>query len=320
MDSGSDVVAERRERAIQPTVGETIEDFLDTKRELASVGSMASAMRKHLVPTIGDQRMAEVRRREIIRLLERLAQDHPRQAGLILTYLKQMFAWAEDREIIDASPVASLKASKIGVGLTPSTRARVLTDAEIKALWTIKQPPSGVQTITLLALQMILLTGQRPGEVSGMRWDEITGNTWIIPPERRGKTQDAQAVPLTDTAWQILNRAKGTSAYVFSARNEQPIGATAIARAVRRYGEYLGSDTPLWRPHDLRRTMRTGLATVGIPEHVAEVTIGHVRRGIAAVYDQHRYDKEKRQAIEAWERRLEKIASRGYIKNDVAGL
>jgi integrase len=237
-----------------------------------------------------------------------LAQDHPRQAGLVLNYLKQLFVWAEDREIIDASPVATLTASKIGTGLTPAARSRVLAEPEIKALWGLTQPPNGMQTVTLSALQMILLSGQRPGEVSGMQWDEIKGDTWIIPPERRGKTKDAHAVPLTETAQGLLHRAGATGAYVFSARDGRPIGATAVARAVRRCGHCMGSETPLWRPHDLRRTMRTGLAAIGIPEHIAELTIGHVRQGIAAVYDQHRYDAEKRAALEAWETRLLGIA------------
>ena len=66
---------------------------------------------------------------------------------------------------------------------------------------------------------------------------------------------------------------------------------------------------PRWRPHDLRRTMRTGLAAAGISENIAELVIGHTRQGIVAVYDLHRYDAEKRSALEAWERRLLRIVA-----------
>jgi integrase len=67
--------------------------------------------------------------------------------------------------------------------------------------------------------------------------------------------------------------------------------------------------TPMapWRLHDLRRTMRTRLSELGVLPVVAELVIGHKQQGIAAVYDLHRYDEEKRRALEAWEQRLRSI-------------
>lgn len=156
-----------------------------------------------------------------------------------------------------------------------------------------------------------------------MPWSEVQGRMWTIAANRR-KTGIAHTVPLTDTALAILDaarveserlakRRKAKSAgFVFEARPERPVTTAAMSRAVIRHAEALGNEDSSdghWTPHDLRRTCRTGLAAAGIPEHVAELTIGHTRKGIAAVYDLHRYDAEKRKALEAWERRLLRIAS-----------
>ena len=77
----------------------------------------------------------------------------------------------------------------------------------------------------------------------------------------------------------------------------------------RRVAELSPSPISPWTLHDLRRTMRTGLATLGVPPHVAELCLGHKQRGIAAVYDQHRYEREKREALEKWVSRLMTIVN-----------
>ncbi len=310
IDGGVDILEQRREEKAEPTVADVAERFLRTKRDRKSHREIEAVLRNHLLPAIGKLKIRDVRRRAVIAPLEALAESRPRQAGILLTYVKQLFSYAEDREIIDASPVASLKAGTLGKGLTSRQRGRVLSADEIRALWCLERPPRGVHRATLLALKMILVTGQRPGEVAGMRWAEIDGPRWTIPAARRGKTGSAHTVPLTDTARAILDEAKGHPDHVFNARG-RPLGPGALAKAVRRCAEALGSaeaDTwGHWRPHDLRRTMRTGLAAAGVSDVVAEMAIGHTRKGIAAVYDLHRYELEKRAAMEAWERRLLRI-------------
>ena len=64
-----------------------------------------------------------------------------------------------------------------------------------------------------------------------------------------------------------------------------------------------------WVIHDIRRTVRTRLSELRVPEHVAERVIGHARKGLLRIYDQHRYQDEMREALEAWEARLRAIVS-----------
>lgn len=318
IDNGTDILGQRRERQAELTVANVIEKFCQSHADkLASGPAIRGALAKHLMPALGDSKITDVRRRDVIAVVEALAQKKGRQAALLLTYTKQLFAWCEDREIIEANPVATLKAQKVAKELSPKSRARVLADEEIRALWNCDQPPEGMHRATLLVLQFILITGQRPGEVCAARLDEVKGNVWTIPAKNRGKTDDDHSVPLTDTALALIKQAAGEE-YLFERYSGRPIDVSALSKAVRRCGDELGNasdKTTRWRPHDLRRTMRTGLAVAGVLETVAETTIGHVRKGIAGVYDRHRYDVEKRAALEAWDRRLKRIVSDEPVQN-----
>ena len=322
IDDGVDILEQRREEKAEPTVADVAERFLRTKRDRKSYREIEAVLQNHLLPAIGKKKIREARRRDVIALIEPLAERRPRMAGILITYVKQLFAYAEDREIIESNPVASLKPERLGQGLTSRQRGRVLSDDEIMALWRLERSP-GVHQATLLALKMILITGQRPGEVAGMRWAEVDGARWTIPAGRRGKTATAHTVPLTNTALAILAEAKGRPEHVFNARG-RPLGPGALAKAVRRCAEALGSTEAAswghWRPHDLRRTMRTGLAAAGVGDVVAEMAIGHTRKGIAAVYDLHRYEAEKRAAMEAWERRLLRIVEGKAADDNVVTL
>ena len=96
--------------------------------------------------------------------------------------------------------------------------------------------------------------------------------------------------------------------YIFSTTaGRRPIGAFSQAKA--RLDQALAGEVAPWRAHDLRRTMRTGLSSLGTLVFIAELVIGHTQSGVHAVYDLHRYDAEKRAALEAWEARLLSIVA-----------
>jgi integrase len=177
-----------------------------------------------------------------------------------------------------------------------------------------------------MALKLVLVTGQRPGEIIGMTWDDIHDEVWVIP-EHRHKTEDGQRVPLTPLALELVEAIRGEQERLAKRREALPehlftkgenaYTVNALSRAVKRNVKLLGNKDREpwghWTPHDLRRTMRTGLSALKIPEHIAERVIGHRPQGVVAVYDQHRYEPEKRAALEAWERRL-----RGIVDNEPA--
>jgi integrase len=328
VDRKKDILAERRRERDAETVAEAVEAYCTQHADkLRSGKAVRSSLERYLVPKLGDTKLAKVRRRDIITLVEAIAAEHGRAAALLLTYIKQVFAFAEDREWIEANPTATIRPRKVSRNMQARNRERVLTDAEIKAFWD-RVEGCGMHRLSAIALKLILVTGQRPGEVAGMRWDEVSSTDWIIPASRRGKTGTAHTVQLTGTALALLEEAKAEAVrldkrrkrkpagFVFEARPGTPVTTAGLGRAVGRYAPALGNldaDTwGTWSPHDLRRTCRTRLAAAGIGDTVAEAVIGHTRKGIAAVYDRHKYEIEKRHALETWEWRL-----LGIVKGEV---
>jgi integrase len=328
IDAGADPLEDKRRRRAEPTVEELAKEWLKKAATgLKSEGAIRGYMLNDIVPAIGDMKVTDVKRRDVIELVEAKAMTAPRAAAQVLLYARRLMDYATDRDIIGANPLAGLKPGSIQVEgkrdpLKAVARGRILTADEIRAFWA-NADTCGLHRLTALCLKLVLVTGQRPGEVAGMREDEISGRWWTIPASRRGKTDSTHTVYLTDTALQIIKDAKAEidrlserrkapwSGHVFEARPGAAITNSALARATERSRDALGNMTSdqwgHWTPHDLRRTMRTGLSAAKIRPDIAELTIGHTKRGIVAVYDQHGFADERRAALEAWERRLTAI-------------
>ncbi|WP_245581522.1 tyrosine-type recombinase/integrase [Octadecabacter arcticus] len=328
--SSIDPLEEKKTRRIEPTVADLASDWLDVHASgLKSEQAIRSLIGGDLVKAIGRMKVTDVRRRDVIEAVEAKATTAPRQAALMLSYARMLLDYATDRDIVRANPVAGLKPASIKVAgkrdpLKPVVRLRVLDAEEIKSMW-VNVESCGLHLLTGLALKLVLVTGQRPGEVAGMHENEISGRLWTIPASRRGKTSTTQTVYLTDTALNIITVAKAElerlqgrrkgalSGYIFEAKGGSSITNSALPRGVQRSHEALGvKDNETWghwTPHDLRRTMRTGLSACKIAPHIAELTIGHTKRGIVATYDQHTFDSERRDAMMAWELRLMTIVA-----------
>src|SRR5690606_31199984 len=137
-------------------------------------------------------------------------------------------------------------------------RARILDHQEIFTFWNNVED-CGLHRLTALALKLVLVTGQRPGEVAGMHEDEIDGLWWTIPASRRGKTENENRVFLTGTAMSIINAAKAevarlqkrrkepSAGFIFEARSGSGLDNNSLCRAVARKHEKLGAkDDPQW--------------------------------------------------------------------------
>ena len=156
-----------------------------------------------------------------------------------------------------------------------------------------------------------------------MRWDEIdfAERLWRLP-RGRMKADRAHVVPLSTTAVEIIESVPryAGSPLVFPAQRERrkSLGAAELqakhmsgfSKAKAECDRLIaagGDEMPAWRWHDLRRTARTNLSRLRLSDTVAELTIGHIPQGLAAVYDQWSYLDEKREALEAWSRLLRQI-------------
>ncbi len=156
-----------------------------------------------------------------------------------------------------------------------------------------------------LALQMILVTGQRPGEVRQMKWSDVDepAAMWTIPPDI-AKNGQKHPVPLSTLAMEILTAAKAirvSPVYIFAVNKETPLSPKAINVALFRSNiAKLFADAGVARfsPHDLRHTFSTRLGELGIIRFIRERLMNHADRSIAAVYDHFSYEPGKREAVE----------------------
>ena len=225
----------------------------------------------------------------------------PYQAHNAFGYLRGLFNWAigTGEYGVEASPVERLQPAKL-IGKR-EMRARVLTDAELRAVWDAAKAmgyPYGP------VFQLLILTGQREREVSEISRPEIVldKRLWTIPPARM-KGGAAHEVPLAPAALALIEALPQWPGgdFVFS--------ATAGAKPINGFGkakvriDKLSGVTD-WKIHDLRRTMRTHLSALPVQDLVRELVIAHARPGLHKVYDQHSYQDEKRRCLELWEKRL----------------
>jgi integrase len=287
-----------------PTVAQLADYYVEhyAKRQKKSWQEDERQLRKDVLPHLGHLKARAVRRRDIIDLVECIAdRGAPVTANRTLAVISRMFNFAVEREILEATPAAGIKRVHKEQG-----RQRVLSEEEIRKFWT-NLPNTQMTEAVRLALQLMLVTAQRRTEVAEATWDEfdLPARWWTIPPART-KNGLAHRVPLSDLALNLLGRVKtlsGDSAYLFpSPRGNGPITVRALTRAVDRNIKALGVAD--FTPHDLRRTVASHMAGFGIPRLVISKILNHVEPGITAIYDRHSYDPEKRDALARWAERL----------------
>ena len=292
-------------------------------------------LNREILPAWGKRKAEDIKKRDVTLLLESIVErDAPSMSNQTLKIVRKMFNFAVERDILPHSPCLGVKA------LAPETpRERTLSEDEIKTLWqTIES--SAVSEEIRRSLKLILVTAQRPGEVIGMHTGEIDAHWWTIPVER-SKNKQGHRVYLTNTALALIGplevfdeetgemKPKG---YIFPCPHQKKVRSIeshAQAVAVRRNLAWPLTDKkgkPLYdadgksatenklgiahfTPHDLRRTAATFMAQMGFMDEVIDAVLNHKKQGVIKVYNQYRYDKEKQQALETWERKLNGIIS-----------
>ena len=248
--------------------------------------------------------------REVVELLDGIVARGSRvMANREANVLSQMFRFGIHRQLVDDSPVKLLYKP----GGKEKPRDRALSDGELTALLANLDEVMDVRSARLAhAVRILLLTGQRRGELALARWRDLDlegkDPTWTIPAEN-SKTGEAHTVPLGPWAvreFRALQKLADRSAHVLPDNaGKTAANAKLITRGVARYRKALEqSGIAPFTPHDLRRTCRTGLAQLGIADEVAERVLSHVPEGMRGVYNRHRYADEMRAALLKWEQHL----------------
>ena len=287
---------------------------------------------KMLTPTWGARSIRDITRRDVIELLDGIVdRGSPIMANRVLALVRKLFNWAIERDIIEASPVAGVKAPS-----KEESRDRVLSDVELvevlAATEKMKYPFGPL-------LKLMVLSAQRRDEVAGMRWQDIDLEraVWTIPASV-AKNNTIHEVPLPPAAVALIKGIPrlGRSEFVFSTTGRTPVSGFSKAKEKldglvlgnrRKIVEEAGGDPasvqapPDWRFHDLRRTAASGMARLGIPPHVVEKLLNHSSgtiKGVAAIYNRHEYHEERRRALEVWATHTERLLNPAAASNIVA--
>jgi integrase len=242
----------------------------------------------------------DIRRRDIIDLLESVAVDRPIMANRVHSYVSKFCSWLCERDVIAASPMVGVKPPS-----QENVRDRVLSDRELVALW---RACDAVDEPARSWVRMLVLLGQRRSEVAGMRRSEIegAGDLWRIPADRM-KGRAVHLLPLPARALVIIDTMPKTDDLVFTVGGKAPLGH--LERVKRAIDAKMKPAAP-WVWHDIRRTVATGMAGLGVAVPTIEKILAHrsgTFRGIVGTYQRHSFIPEMRSALERWSEHVDRL-------------
>jgi integrase len=311
---GKDPAAERRAERCRGTFEDVAAQYVEQHAKLKNKSwKQADALvRKHLLPRWAKLQASDISRREVKAMMARI--EAPIVANQTLAAASAIFAWAMREEIVRANPCAL-------VDRNPTTeRERVLSDSEIPKFWAAFDNAGLVQGA---ALKMILLTGQRPGEVAHMRREHIVDGWWQLPGEPvpalgwpGTKNGAGHRVWLPSPAAKLIEELTDDAdrGYVFANARFAPINK--LDDAMRGICAKLGVERAT--PHDLRRTHGTTVTRLGFGRDAMNRIQNHREGGIASVYDRHQYADENKRIMEAVSAHIMSLVEGGPVGNVIA--
>jgi integrase len=263
----------------------------------------AQMLTKDVLPDLEGEPLEEIKRVDITMILDRIVKrGAPIQANRTFEVIRQVFGYAVEKGFMETSPIDRMKAPS-----KPRSRDRKLSDDEVRIFWRRLVARARMNWETRIILRLCLVVGQRVNEVAGARLSELDFDKaeWHLPGERV-KNASAHIVPLSPLAVLLFKKAVARSSrgeFVFPSNSADGYAtAQAIATAMRRNREMFGFKREA-TPHDLRRTLASGLGELGFPRLIQDKVLNHVsadRGTISGVYDRYSYQREKRAALEAW--------------------
>ena len=321
--SGSDPAAEKAEaekaakdalkagpadaELVESVVAEFIARY--AKPNLRSWPELQRKFERDVIPLWGGRRLADIGKADVHRVLDRINdRGSAVSANRTFAAVRKLCRWAVERGIIDRNPTEGLRRPT-----KERTRDRVLSSAELALVW---KAADRITATYAQVIRVLILTGQRRDEVGGMRWDEIdlATKTWAIP-AGRVKNSRAHAVPLSDPVIAIIKAQPRVSDLVFSVGK----APSSWSRAKRHLDDLVAelNDGELISPfviHDIRRSVASGMARIGVAPHVVEKLLNHTSGtfgGVTGVYQRHSYADEVKAALAAWAVEIERVVGKG---------
>ncbi len=303
-DPQADKLAERAKAA--QTVGANIDRYVRSKADKVRPSTLRETeryLRVHWQP-LHEKALHAITRADISERLDALkAERGGFSADRARAALSGFLTWAARRGLVSSNAAGETDRPAINI-----SRERVLTDSELRAIWGACRADDYGRIIRLL-----ILTGQRRDEIGSLRWSEVSLERGRIElPSSRTKNGRAHEIPLSGTASAVLSECPRQLArdHVFGqAENGRGFSGWSKAKVALDKRIKTASNTPLspWRLHDLRRTVATRMADLGVQPHVIEALLNHAsgsKAGVAGIYNRSSYATEKHQAVAVWEASL----------------
>ena len=310
---GGDPQAEKTKRrsADKFTLAAVVEEFLAAKDGTVRPRTLAEAQRyltgPHFKP-LHNMPVDQVARRDVAARLLVIARERGAvTAARARSCLSDLYSWAMGQGLVEANPVVGTNRPK-----TAPPRDRVLDDHELAAVWHAAGDDDFGRIVKLL-----ILTGQRRSEVGGMTWSEIdTEGTWAIPASRT-KNGRAHTVPLSALALSVIDAVPEIAGrdYLFGSR--AAAGFSSWTYPKQHLGERLGGQVASFRLHDIRRTVATRMADIGVQPHIIEQILNHQsghKAGPAGIYNRSSYEREVRNALALWADHIRALTEGGARK------
>lgn len=290
------------EKKTSPTFIEAKDLFLDTceaKNRPNTVYEYRRHLKNHFA--FGRTRLAEIQRHDIQRRLNKL-QSTPAEQHHAYVTLKVFFNWAVSEDLIETSPLASMRLPN-----RSKPRERVLSEYELKQVFDLARThpwPYGQ------IVQLLILTGQRRSEIGGLRWEWIDREDRTITlPADFTKNRQTHRFPFGRLVAAIFDSLPETGEFVFPGKTKQSTVFNGFSKCKERFDRDLGN-VAHYTLHDLRRTFSSNLAMLGTPIHVTEKLLNHKSgtiSGVAAVYNRHSYMDEMRRAVRTHDQYLDSL-------------
>jgi integrase len=246
-----------------------------------------------------------IERRDIATCIVRIARESGNPtASQARSKLSAFFAWCMRMGMVEANPVIGTHEPAKN-----KSRERVLSDDELSSIWLACGNDEYCKIVKLL-----ILTGARRQEIGGMCWSEINfeAGTWTLPAQR-SKNGKAHTLPVLPMMRQIIESVPrmATRDQLFGDR--ATIGFTGWHDCKPDLDQRSGV-TDEWHLHDVRRSVATRMADIGVQPHIIEQILNHQsghKAGPAGIYNRSSYEREVRTALATWHDHLRTIIARG---------
>jgi len=297
---GEDPQRQRLEARQATTFAELARGFIDiyARREKRSWQEDVRILEKDLLPAWGDLPAYEITAGDVHRVLDPIVdRGAPVMANRTRALISRLFNFGIDRQLLAHNPVT-------GVRRPARERSRqvVLSEEQLRALWAAW---AAEVSISSAAFQLLLVTAQRRREVLSMRWQDIEGSWWRIPPNvvKNKLAHRVYLAPLALRALAQLRPWTGHGTWVFASPKRAARSLVSVKTAAKRFRGVSGVEG--WTPHDLRRSAVTHMARLGVPRLVLAKVLNHADSGVTAIYDRSSYEPEMKDALCRWARHLE---------------